>query len=280
MLYDGVAHGASGLVAMGAVVVAASGGEAEDVGEVVADFAFLHVEVAEAFDAGGVDDVAAMGQGVHFVVGGGVHAGAVAGGDGACAQAEVGQQGVDEGGLAHSGVAGEQGDAALDLLAQFVEALALYGGDAQAGVADAGVELHEAVGVAQLVEVVGVFFVDDDGDGDVVGLRGCQEAVDEGGGGLGVAEGDDEEAAVDVGGYDVGLPGEVGGAPDDVVAAGLDVGNDAGAVVLEVDVDVVAYGDGVGGLDGFEAEVSLDAALYVVAVFGVHSVPAACAFCD
>ena len=42
------------------------------------------------------------------------------------------------------------------------------------------------------------------------------------------------------------LLGELGGTADDVVATVVDVGDDTGAVVLEIEINDVAHGHGVG----------------------------------
>ena len=106
LLY-GLAHGTVGLVGVGAVAIAAVGRLGEYLAEVMADLLFFHVEGAEAFDTGGVDEPTSIAEGEHLREGGGVHALVVVLGNLGGTQMEVGEQGVDEGALAYAGVAGE-----------------------------------------------------------------------------------------------------------------------------------------------------------------------------
>lgn len=170
---DGLEHGASGFVGVGAVAVAAGSAFAEDFGEVVGHFVFVVVNRAEAFDSRGVDDVAALGEGEHFGEGGGVHAGEVGLGDFGGAQVEAWNEGVDQRGFSDAGVAGEEGDFVAEGIAEFVDALARGGGGVDYAVADGGVEIGD--GVEQLSLLVGlqqVNFVDDDDGVDAIGF-GC-----------------------------------------------------------------------------------------------------------
>lgn len=66
MLVEGFEDCASGLVAVGAVVETAVVRGSEYLGEIVRDGGGVEVDGAEAFDAGGVDDVAALWQGEHL----------------------------------------------------------------------------------------------------------------------------------------------------------------------------------------------------------------------
>ncbi len=108
--------------------------------------------------------------------------------------------------------------------------------------------------------VVEVALVEDDGGGDMVGLGGDEEAVDEAGRGAWEAEGGHDAEEVDIGGDDVCLLGEVSGASDDVVATVVDIGDKSGAVVKELEVDTVAHGNGVGLLGAVKAVVAAEAA--------------------
>ena len=180
-LLHGLAHGAVGLVGVGAVAITAVGRDGKDLAEVVAYLLFLHIEGAEAFDTGGVDEPAALAEGEHLGEGGGVHAGVVALGDLGCAQAEVGQEGVDEGTLAYAGVAREEGGLAVEGSTHLVESFTIECRHAGAVVPDGAVEVHDGIEVAALGLVVAVYLVEHDVYGDAVGLGGGEEAVDEGG---------------------------------------------------------------------------------------------------
>lgn len=276
---DGGADGAAGFVGVGAVGEAAIGGAGEDFGEEVGDFLAFHVHGAEAADAGGVDDATAAVEGEHFGEGGGVLAGVVGVGDGSGLQVEPRLNAVDEGGLADAGKTGEDGGLALQRRAEGVHVLAGGGGDNVAFVADAAVNHRQPAHEGAVFLVIHVQFVEHQDGGDVVCLGGRQEAVDEDGGGDGVVHGDDEHRAIDVGGDDMGLLGEVGGAADDVVAARLD-GNDDAAVGAGFHLHDIAHGNRVGGAHAFHAKAPADAALDGFPAGEADDVPAAGGFDD
>ena len=178
------------------------------------------------------------------------------------AEVEAGAEGVEEGALADARVAAEEDGAAGDEVAEAVEAAACEGGDLEDGVADGAVEADEfLLGFAELGVDEEVALVEDDGGGDMVGLGGDQQAVDEAGGGAGQAEGGDDAEAVDVGGDDVGLLAEFGGAAHDVVAAVGHVVDDASAVGLALEADAVAHGHGVGLLVAAQTVVAAQTAV-------------------
>ena len=281
MFLDGTAHGATGLVTVRAVAVAAVGRGTEDFGEVMAYLFLLHVEGTEAFDARRVDEVASAFEGEHLGEGGGVHAFVVGGGYLARAGCGVGQDGVDEGGLAHARVAGQKGDASAQLSLEEVDARAsLLGRNLEAGIADGGIEVDEAVQVMEVVGIVGVCLVEDELDGDAIGFGRGEEAVDERGRRFGVVDGYDEHALVEVGRDDVRLLREVRGTADDVVAPVFDFADEGGAFLIEQDVYVVAHRHGVGAANTLQAEVAFDFALDTASVFGADEVPAACVLDD
>lgn len=185
-------------------------------------------------------------------------------------------------------MAGEEGYFAGDELLDEWEAGAVEGGDFVDGIAGGGVDGFYLVVDFPKFVVVEVYFVEYEHCGDVIGFGGDEEAVDEAGGGAGETEGGDDAELVDVGGDDVGLLGELGGAADDVVAAVLDFGDEAGAVVVETKFDIVAYGDGVGLLVAANAEISAQTAVVFLLLEGGGGgiwrdkdfVPAACSAYD
>ena len=85
---------------------------------------------------------------------------------------------------------------------------------------------------------------------------GDQDAVQKGKFDLGKIQGHHNPGAVQVGGDDVCLPREVGGAPDQVVAAGQNLGDDGVAVGVTLVVHPVSHGQGIGDFTGFEADFS------------------------
>ena len=85
------------------------------------------------------------------------------------------------------------------------KSLALKHGAGKAVVVETLVELDEAVHLGGLLRGVEVSLVEEQDDGDAVGLGHGQEAVEEGGADGGVGDGDEEKDLVDVGGQDVAL---------------------------------------------------------------------------
>lgn len=97
MVFYRLAHGAAGLVRVGAVAKAAIGRETEYLTEIMAYLLRLHVEGAEAFDARRVDDPAASGQPQHLAEGGGVGARVVRIRNLGGAQVHAGNETVEQG---------------------------------------------------------------------------------------------------------------------------------------------------------------------------------------
>ena len=278
LLCHGLQHGATRLVPVGAVPIAAVGRLAEDFGKVVAYFFRLHVEGAETFDARRVDEVAVPVYGVHFREGGGVHAFVVYRRYFARAGVGVGQDGVDEGRLAYARIARKEGDASLELLLQCVNALACEGRYLVAGVADGGVEVYQCVQVAQVVFLIGIRFVEYKVYGDAVGFGRGEETVDEGGRRFGIVDGNYQHALVEVGCQDMRLLGQVRGTADDVVLAVFYLADEGGACGVENDVHAVAHGYGIGAAYAFQAEITFYLALYALSLVGLDKVPAAGVF--
>ena len=110
----------------------------------------------------------------------------------------------------------------------------------------------------------------------MVSFGGHQQAVDKARRGARQTEGGDDAEQVDVGGDDVGLLAELGGAADDIVAAVGDIGNHACAVIEEQERDAIAYGDGVGLLAAAKAIVAAEATVDDVAARRHYTIPAAC----
>lgn len=281
VLFDSLTHSTARFVAMGTIAIAAFGRGLENFREVVANFLFFHVEGTETFDAWSIDEVAASFEGEHLGEGGGVHAFVVGGGYLARAGCGVGQDGIDEGGLAHARVAGQKGNASAQLGLEEVDARAsLLGRDLEAGIADSGIEVDEAVQVVEVVGIVGVYLVEDELDGDAIGFGRGEEAVDERGRRFGVVDGNDEHALVEVGRDDVRLLREVRGTADDVVAPVFDFADEGSAFLIEQDVYVVAHRHGVGAANTLQAEVAFDLALDAAPVFRLDEIPAACILDD
>ena len=216
--------------------------------------------------------------GIHLGESCGVHALVVRLGDFARPCFRAGQEGVDKGGFAHARIARKEGDGSAKFCLYLRKTLALGRRNFEAGIADGGVEVDEAVQIAQVVFIVEVGLVEEQDGGDAVGFGRGQEAVDEGGRSLRIVDGDDEHALVEVGGDDVRLLREVGRAADDVVLAVLYLGDKGRAFPVFNDVDTVAHGHGVGAADAFQAEVPLYLALHVASFVRANQVPAAGVF--
>ena len=110
----------------------------------------------------------------------------------------------------------------------------------------------------------------------MVGLSGDEESVDEACGGARETKGGNEAELVDVGSDDVSLLGELGGAAYDAVAAVGDIGNQASAVVEELERDVVADGDRVGLLAAADTEIATETAVERDTIVGQDSIPTTC----
>ena len=187
-----------------------------------------------------------------------------------CAEVGSWDKSIDDGRLAHAAVAAEQRDLAFQQRTQFVDAVVVHGRYLTALIADGLVEPYHHLLVAQLVVAQLVSLVEHQDDGHAISLGRGQEAVDERGGGLGAADGDDEQRLIDVGSQDMALLREVDGLADDVVATVVDADNPA----LVVDLYTVADGYGIGAADAFQAEVALHLTVKKLAIVRADGVPA------
>ena len=125
-----------------------------------------------------------------------------------------------------------------------------------------------------------VDFVDHECHRHAVGLRRCQESVDEGGGCGGVGEGENQARLVDVGREDACFLREVARTPDYIVLS-LFYFSDVGcAVGIDSDLHAVAHGDRIGSAYPFEPEIAFYAAVDFAAVAGKHSIVASGVFND
>lgn len=126
-----------------------------------------------------------------------------------CAGVDIGDEVVEERGLADSTVAGKESDLAGEFVKELVDALSCLDRDRKDGIADGAIEVGEIVGILLLLSIVEVNLVDDQDGRHVVGLGCGQESIDEGGRGLWMADGHHEQDEIEVGGQDMGLLGEV-----------------------------------------------------------------------
>lgn len=149
------------------------------------------------------------------------------------------------------------------------------------------IQIHHHALIAQLVLVEQVGFIKNKGYGHAVGFCRCQEAVDEGEGGLWMVDGDDKECLIDIGGDDMTLFGEIGRLADDVVAAIFNFSNPTYCPLFSRSPTLplsrlrnnnrhtVTHSHWVGAADALESEVPFDLALNNLPVFSPDGVPAA-----
>lgn len=278
MILHGLQDGAARFVAVRTIVETAAGREFEDFGEIMGDFHPFHFDGAETFDARRVDQVAAFRQRDHFGEGSGVHAFVVVFGDVARAQVYAGYQFIDNRRLADARMTRQEGDFVFQLGLQGVQSFAGGGAEFQTGIADGGIEVDEALQIFLVFPVIPVDFVENQFDGYAIGFGRGQEAVDKHGGGNGVIDGYDQHRLVEVGGDDVRLLRQVGGAADDVVFPLFNRGDKGCALFVDVDLHPVAHGYGVGGADVLEAEIAFYLTFDLPPVVGPDGIPATCVF--
>ena len=143
-------------------------------------------------------------------------------------------------------------------------------------IADSLIEGDEHLLVMGLVGIQQIGLIEDQNDGHAIGFCRGQETVDEGGGGLGIVDGDDEQRLIDIGSDDVALLGEIDALADDVVTAVVDVDYPT----FVIDRHPVADGHGVRAPYAFDTEITLDLTIKELAIVGEDGVPATCIFYD
>ena len=275
VIFYRIKHSTTGFVGVGAVGEPAILGEAEDFLEVAGYFFGLHIEGAKAAYAGRVDDISAIGQLQHLAEGGGVHAGIVGIGNLGGTQLSARHESVDKRGFAYTAVAAEHGHLALKQVDERSHSLAGGSRNLAALISHRLVEAHHHRLIVQLFGREQVGLVEDQYHRHAVSLSRSEETVDEGGGGLRMAHGDDKEHLVDIGGNDVALLGEVLRLAHNVVAPVLDGGDECRTLLIERYLDPVAHSHRIGAAYTLETEVSLNLAFDRLAIVSAHGVPAA-----
>ena len=137
-------------------------------------------------------------------------------------------------------------------------------------IADSLIEGDEHLLVMGLVGIEQIGLIEDQNDGHAIGFCRGQETVDEGGGGLGTAHGDDEQCLVDIGSDDVALLGEIDALADDVVTAVVDVDDPT----FVIDRHTVADGHRVRAPYAFDTEITLYLTIKKLAIVRKDGVPA------
>ena len=292
MFLERLEYGTARLMGMGAVGEAAVFREPEDLGEIAGNLLGLHVEGAEALNPRGIDEPTFSAgarprgkvlKGNHLGKGGGMLAHVM--GVGNLRGAEVGprHQTVDDRRLAHAAIAAEQGDLPIEQRAQGIEPFACLGRDLVTSIADGLIEIHHRLLIAPHVGIEDIRLVEHQDHGHAISLGRSQETVDEGGGSLGVDNGNHEDSLIDIGRNDVTLLGEVDALADDVVAAILNLGDEGDPLAASSrrdDDDPVAYGYGIRAADALQAEVTLDLTINQLAIVRKDGVPTACILND
>ena len=217
------------------------------------------------------------GEGNHFGEGGGVHACLVCFADIGHTLIGMGNKAIDERRLTHAAVAAEEGNLAFEQGAQLLYALPCRSRDGPALITNGLIEVHHHLLVVQLFVGEYVHLIKYKYHGYAIGLGGCQETVDERGGGLRTADGDDEQCLIDVGSEDVALLGEVDALADDVVAAVFDFRYPTSylwSLTTHLYGDAVAHGHRIGRAYSLDAEIALHFTIKELAIVRQDGVPA------
>ena len=164
-----------------------------------------HVKGTESFDSRSVYQVSVFAYFVHFGKGCGMGTFVVVFRDFTGTDVEVRMYGIDEGRLSYAGVARKQGNLVVEQLAEFVNARVVECRNTIARIADVGIEIDECVKIMQLVFIVTVGLVEDNAYGDVIRFGSSQKAVYEYGRRLGIVDGDNQKALVQIGCNDMRL---------------------------------------------------------------------------
>ena len=270
----------SRLMGVSAITESAVAPHLKDFPEIVADLLWLEVESTETADSRGIDDAAALWQVIHF-------------GESCCvltlivSQAEFsrlgsggGDEAVEKGGFAHSAVAAEERCPVTKFRHEAFKTFARRGRDSHTGIAELAIERHDRIEVPALVGIVQIHLIKNKEDGHPVCFGRGEEAIDEGGVGLRVSDGDHEPGEVYVSGNDVALLREVRSATDDVVAAVMDFGNKRTALGSPLSgrgyFDPVANGHRVGTTNTAKAKVPFHLTRKELAVVCANVVPTSC----
>ena len=270
----------SRLMGVSAITESAVAPHLKDFPEIVADLLGLEVESSETADSRGIDDAAAVRQIIHFGEGGRVLTLVVSQAEFSRLGSGGGDEAGEKGGFAHSAVAAEERGLIKKFRQQAFETLARRGRDCHTGITELAIECHDRIEVPALFGVVQVHLIKNKKDGHPIGFGGGQEAVDEGGVGLRVSNGDHESGEVYVSGNDVALLREVRSTTNDVVAAVMDFGDKRTALGSPLSgrgyFDPVANGHRVGTTNTAKAKVPFHLTRKELAVVCANVVPTSC----
>ena len=279
VIFEGLKDGTAGLVGVGAVGKATVLGETENFFEITCQFFRFHIEGAKALDARCIDEPPLSNRN-HLAECSSMQAGVVGIGDLGGAEIGPGHEAIDEGGLPHPAVAAQEGDLAGQQRLEQIDAIARFGRDLQALVTDGFVECDHHLLVTGLVGIKQIGLVEYEDDRYAIGLGRGEEAVDEGGRGLGVVDGDNEQCLIDIGGDDMALLREINTLANNVIASVTDVGDEGCALLVGDNRHTITDGDRVSATDTFQAKVALHLTIKKLAIVREDGVPASCIFND
>ena len=284
VVFDSFQHGTSRFVGVGTVGELALLGELKNLLEIAGQLLALHVKRAKALDTRRIDEpgagvgslpVGCQIEWYHFRERGGMHTCIVGIADFCSTQVNMRHQPIDQRRLPYTGIAAEQCYLAIEQRAQGIQALATDSRDGETGIANGFVELHHHLLIVQFVSRQEVGLVEYKEYGHAIGFCRSQKTVDECCRSLRLGDRDDQESLIDVSRQDMALLGEVDAFADDVVAAVLYLGDKGSALGIELDVNPVADGHGIGTPYAAQTEVTLDFAIDSQSIVREDGVPTA-----
>ena len=150
----------------------------------------------------------------------------------------------------------------------------------QALVADGLIKCNHHLLVTGLISIEQIGLVEDEDDGHAIGFGRGKKTIDEGGRGLGIVDGNDEQRLIDIGGDDMTLLGEVDALADDIVAAILNLGDEGCTLLVGDNLNTITHSNRVGATDTLQAKVALHLTIKKLVIVCEDGVPAACVLND
>ena len=198
MRFDGLAYRTSRFMGVCAVAKPAVGRVFEYLRKIVRHFASLHLNRAEAFDAGRIDQIASVRKRNHFGECRSMNACLVIFGDIFRSELGMRQQFVDNRRFANARVPGQQRNPVADLVRQRVDSFARRSAKFHAIVPDGAIECHQLFYIFKLISIIPVCFIEDEQGRNPVGLGSGKETIDKSRCRLRIMNRDDEQCQVDI----------------------------------------------------------------------------------
>ena len=229
----------------------------------MAYFLFLDVVHPEIADAWSIDDESVRVHLEQFGKCGGVLALAVRFGNGRRLLVQVGMNGIEQRGFAHTRMPRKQVDAMLHQVFYQVHIIRIQGRNGDAFVADVLVDIHDVLLQFEGLLIVQILLVENDGDGDSIGLGSDQKPVDETGRSARHSHAHDEVRHVYIGSNDMALFREVHRLPNHIILA-FEQGMDDALVLFafKLEFNAVAHSQRVGSHYALQPERAFDGAVY------------------